>query len=145
MIMIINEITDMDIVEVSDVLVSAYKDEPWNENWTRERAMIRIKAILYNYQAIGLKANDEEGIVGAILGFVDPYSNEDFFYVSELFVKSERKGQGIGTALLNALDKYLKVSNIQVMQLTSIQDNLKFYKQNGLKKDIVDVLYKKIN
>ena len=38
MIMIINEITDMDIVEVSDVLVSAYKDEPWNENWTRERA-----------------------------------------------------------------------------------------------------------
>lgn len=107
--------------------------------------MIRIKAILYNYQAIGLKANDEEGIVGAILGFVDPYSNEDFFYVSELFVKSERKGQGIGTALLNALDKYLKVSNIQVMQLTSIQDNLKFYKQNGLKKDIVDVLYKKIN
>ena len=93
MIMIINEITDMDIVEVSDVLVSAYKDEPWNENWTRERAMIRIKAILYNYQAIGLKANDEEGIVGAILGFVDPYSNEDFFYVSELFVKSERKGQ----------------------------------------------------
>lgn len=115
--MIISKIIDEEIMAVADVLVSAYKDEPWNENWTRERAIIRIKAILCNYQAVGLKANDEKGIAGAILGFVDPYSNEDFFYVSELFVKSERKGQGIGTALLNALYKYLKVQNIQAMQL----------------------------
>lgn len=143
--MTISEITDTDIVTVSDVLVSAYKDEPWNENWTRERAIIRIKAILSNYQAIGLKANDEKGIIGAILGFVDPYSNEDFFYVSELFVKSERKGQGIGTALLTALDKHLKANNIQAMQLISIQNNFKFYKQNGLKKDMADVLYKRID
>ena len=41
--MIINEITDMDIVEVSDVLVSAYKDEPWNEKWTGERAIIKFR------------------------------------------------------------------------------------------------------
>ena len=60
-------------------------------------------------------------IIGAVLGFVDPYSNEDFFYISELFVKSERKGQGIGTALLNALYKQLKANNIQAMQLMSIQ------------------------
>lgn len=79
-------------------------------------------------------------IIGAVLGFVDPYSNEDFFYISELFVKSERKGQGIGTALY----KQLKANNIQAMQLMSIQNNLKFYKQNGLEKDIVDVLYKRI-
>lgn len=143
--MIISEITDTDIMAVSDVLISAYKDEPWKENWTRERAIIRIKAILCNYQAIGLKANDEKEIVGAVLGFVDPYSNEDFFYVSELFVKSERKGQGIGTALLNALYKSLKANNIQTMQLISIQNNLKFYKQNGLEKDMVDVLYKRID
>ena len=140
--MIISRITDKDIVAVSDVLVSAYKDEPWNENWTKERAIIRIRAILCNYKAAGLKASDEKGIVGAIFGFVDPYSTEDFFYVSELFVKSGRKGQGIGTALLNALDKYLKANNIQAMQLISIQNNLKFYKQNGLKKDMADVLYK---
>lgn len=143
--MIISEITDMDIKAVSDVLISAYEDEPWNENWTRERAIIRIQAILCNYQAIGLKAADEKEIIGAVLGFVDPYSNEDFFYISELFVKSERKGQGIGTALLNALYKQLKANNIQAIQLMSIQNNLKFYKQNGLEKDIVDVLYKRID
>ena len=142
--MTINKITDTDIVAVSDVLISAYKDEPWNENWAKERAIIRIQAILCNYKAIGLKANDKKEIIGAILGFVDPYSNEDFFYVSELFVKSERKGQGIGTALLTALDKYLKANNIQAMQLMSIKNNFKFYKQNGLKKDMVDVLYKRI-
>lgn len=60
-------------------------------------------------------------------------------------MKSERKGQGIGTALLNALYKQLKANNIQAMQLISIQNNLKFYKLNGLEKDIVDVLYKRID
>lgn len=64
--MTISKISDMDIVEVSDVLISAYQYEPWNENWTRERAIIRIKAILCNYQAIGFKADDEKEIVGAI-------------------------------------------------------------------------------
>ena len=37
--MIISEITDTDIMAVSDVLISAYKDEPWNENWTRKRQL----------------------------------------------------------------------------------------------------------
>ena len=37
------------------------------------------------------------------------------------------------------------MKNTQAMQLMSIQNNLKFYKQNGLEKDIVDVLYKRID
>lgn len=37
--MIISEITDTDIKAVSNVLISAYKDKPWNENWTREREL----------------------------------------------------------------------------------------------------------
>ena len=68
--MIISEITETDIIAVSDILISAYKDEPWNENWTRERAITRIKAILCNYQAIGLKANDEKEIFGAVLKII---------------------------------------------------------------------------
>lgn len=49
---------------------------------------------------------------------LDPYSNEDFFYILELFVKSERKGQGIGAALY----KQLRANNIKAMQLILIQN-----------------------
>ena len=46
----ISEITDTDIMAVSDVLISAYKDELWNENRTRERAIISIKNNLNFYK-----------------------------------------------------------------------------------------------
>jgi len=143
--MIIDEIKDNDIAAVSDVMISAYKEEPWNERWTKERAMTRIKAILCNYQAMGLKAVDENEIIGAVMGFVDPYSNEDFFYISELFVRSDRKRQGIGTALMGALEKRLRTNHIQALQLMSIQNNIFFYRQNGLEKDMVDVMYKRLD
>ena len=51
----------------------------------------RVNAILGNYKGFGLKAYDENGIQGALLGFVDPYAEDSDFYVSELFVKSEKK------------------------------------------------------
>ena len=118
--MIISRITDTDIPAVLDALLSAYRYEFWNEDWTKERAFIRIRAILCNYKAAGLKDNNEKGIVRAILGFSGSYSNKNFFYILELFVEPERKGQGMGTALLNSLDKYLKANNIHAIQLISI-------------------------
>ena len=140
----IEKIADADISEVSEVMRSAYRDAPWHEDWTAERALMRVKAILSNYRAMGFKAYDEEGIQGALLGYVDPYAKEDFFFVSELFVKSERKGQGIGSMLLHELDAFLKEEGIQAIQLISIRDNQLFYQRNGLEKDEVDVMYKRM-
>lgn len=143
--MTIERITDEDIPEVSEVMRSAYGDAPWHENWSVDRAFLRVKAILSNYRAMGLKACDEDGIQGALLGYVDPYAQEDFFFVSELFVKSERKGQKIGSMLLQALDASMKEEGIQVIQLIAIQNNQSFYKRNGLEKDKVDVMYKRMD
>lgn len=87
----IEPVKEDDVIEVAKVMMSAYKDEPWNEKWTLEKAELRVNAILGNYKGFGLKAYDENGIQGALLGFVDPYAEDSDFYVSELFVKSEKK------------------------------------------------------
>ena len=99
---------DNDIVGLANAMALAYSEAPWYENWTEERAVRRVKGILGNYQAIGLVAEENEEIVGGMLGYIDPFAEEDFFYVSELFVVPKKKKLGVGKALLGKLEVILQ-------------------------------------
>ena len=132
-----------DIQALAEAMAAAYSEEPWNENWSFEKAERRIRAILGNFEATGLAAIEGEKIIGGLLGYVDPYAEEDFFFVSELFVIPDKKKQGLGKQLLAELEKILIKKNIRVIQLISMDYNEPFYKKCGLNRDACSVQYKR--
>ena len=140
----IKQINQNDIAGLAEAMAAAYSEEPWDEKWSQEKAERRIRAILGNFEAMGLAAFEDGKIIGAILGYVDPYAEEDFFFVSEFFVIPEKKKQGVGKQLLAELEKALNEKNVSVLQLISIDYNEAFYKKCGLNRDACSVQYKRI-
>ena len=138
----IKQINQNDIPTLA--VAMAYSEEPWNENWTQEKAERRIRAVLGNFEAMGLATFEDGKIIGAVLGYVDPYAEEDFFFVSELFVIPKKKKNGVGKQLLAELEKSLNEIKMNVIQLISIDYNEPFYKKCGLNRDACSVQYKRI-
>lgn len=141
--MIIRKITENDIPALAKAMSLAYSEAPWNEKWSEERSERRVHAILGNYGGLGILAQENEIVVGGLLGYVDPYAEEDFFFVSEIFVIPEMKKHGVGKKLLSELEKILAERGIHVIQLISIDDNETFYNKCGLERDSVSVQYKR--
>jgi predicted N-acetyltransferase YhbS len=136
-------VDEKDYEGLAKAMAESYFEEPWNENWNRERAIRRVKAIMGNFEALGLAAIENGQIVGGLLGYIDPYAEEDFYYISELFVIPEKKKTGTGKALISELEEILKKKSISVIQLMSIEYNEGFYSKCGLGKDDVSVLFKR--
>lgn len=142
--MTINELTEKDIRACAQVFVEIFNDEPWNDQWTFERALTYITEFFQTPNFQGYLAMDGDDIIGFIYGVKRSWWSGDEFFIHEMGVKPAYHGQEIGYTLLDHLSKELddKVAYLSLLTDRGMPAEA-FYQKNGFEEIERLVFYSK--
>lgn len=109
------EILDMELdrlTEYAELYVSVFNAEPWNDSWTNETAVIRIKDMMQTNTFIGKAIYCENDLKGMIWGQREQFFDGIHFQIQEFCVKNTEQKKGYGKALLAALKEELSAIGV---------------------------------
>lgn len=117
----------------AEILVDAYNSEPWNDSWTKEKALEKLICYFNSPKFIGWAALSEGEIVGCVVGNIEPYFTGDYYYLKEMFVAPKAQKKGVGAQLMNAVKTHLTTINIDTIILFTGKDffPFDFYLKSG--------------
>jgi aminoglycoside 6'-N-acetyltransferase I len=104
----------------AEILVDAYNSEPWNDNWTIEKALEKLTCFYNSPKFLGWMAFEDDQLLGCCVGNIEPYYTGDYFYLKEMFVSVQSQNKGVGVQLFEAIKTKLEAVGIgQVILFTS--------------------------
>ena len=132
---LIENMTKERIADYAELYMSVFNSSPWNDSWSRETAIRRIKEIMSIDTFIGKVAYIDDVPFGIIIGQSEQGDVNVQFCLKEFCVKTTAQNKGIGTSLLNALKEDLKSKGIRhIYLITSHGENTEgFYQRRGFK------------
>ncbi len=124
---IINSIESKALLgKCASILVEAYNTEPWNDEWTEEKALEKLECFYDSPKFIGFLAYEGDEIKGACIGNIEPYYTGDYYYLKEMFVSPSAQKKGIGKKMMDALKQHLEHLGIRQIVLFTSKDYFPF-------------------
>lgn len=124
---------------ITDVFISVFTKEPWNDDWsdTNQLDMYINDLVGQGYSlTYGLFDNDE--LIGIALGYVKHWYSGTEYIINEFCVKTERQGAGAGSFFIAEIEKAIK--EIGIRQIFLLTDSnvpaYNFYKKNGFDEEV---------
>ncbi|PBQ33894.1 GNAT family N-acetyltransferase [Sphingobacteriaceae bacterium] len=117
----------------AEVLVNAYNSEPWNDEWTKDKALEKLMCFYNSPKFLGWMAYENDKLLGCCVGNIEPYFSGDYFYLKEMFVSFDAQHKGIGRELMNVLTAELERININAIILFTSSEffPFEFYNKVG--------------
>lgn len=130
-----NEISILDVFELSELYVAVFNGPPWNEQWTMMSAVERMKQLIHSDGFYGFICSVDTVPCGFILGQRESLYNESQFHIKEMGIIGMEENRDIGTSMVSELERVLKDTGVQKMYLMTDKINgiVNFYTNNGFK------------
>ncbi|WEO67927.1 GNAT family N-acetyltransferase [Rhizobium rhizogenes] len=101
------------------IIKHAYFEPPWNEEWSLDKATLRIEELLATPGWLGVGAIEDNKLCGFALGFPLTTVAGRGLYVAEVAVLPAYQRQRIGTKLLKLLEEEARISGFLNIWLVS--------------------------
>ena len=117
----------------AEILVDAYNHEPWNDNWTNEKALEKLTCFYNSPKFLGWTVHEGDNLIGCCVGNIEPYFTGDYFYLKEMFVLVQSQAKGVGALLMASVKKHLETIGIDTIILFTSKDvfPFDFYRKAG--------------
>ena len=125
--------TSQILYHCADILIEAYNAEPWNYQWTKEKAEEKLMCFYNSPKFMGWTATINNKLLGCVVGNIEPYYTGDYYYLKEMFVAPKSQKKGMGKQLMATVKNHLKTIDINTIILFTGKDffPFDFYLKSG--------------
>lgn len=119
----------VDLEKCVFLFIDVFSKDPWNDRWSYEGARDYLSDIVETPGFIGVIAEKENNIVGFMFGHRKRWWKGHEYFIHEMCVDSNSQRVGIGTEIMNYLERLLPdkgISNIVLLTNRGIPAE-KFY------------------
>ena len=141
----VKKFTSDDFEQCCELFIQTNNAPPVNDNFTIERAQIRLQDTIDNKRFVGYTLWESGVLVGAVFARMRTIHNGNQIVVEDLFVSPVHQRKGYGTELLDAIENYAKENGCINISLSTVRDHpsFDFYKKLGYKSlDFIATMYK---
>lgn len=125
-------LTAADIPALVPLYIDYYNGVEGGE-WTPETTDRRIRQVVTRMDSFGLVAEQNGDPVGFAMGYYEQYDDGFAYDLVEIVVRVDLQSQGLGTALMQELQRQTKAQGALLIQLQAVNDERhhRFYGRLG--------------
>ncbi len=127
------KLLDSHLESCARIYVDTFNSEPWNDKWDMTSAYNRLKDIFDTPGFCGLVLTEKEDVLAAVFGNHEHWFEGSMYNLKEMFVRKDIKNKGLGSKLMNAIEKEVKQEGANSITLFTTRGDLteSFYVRNG--------------
>lgn len=123
---------------ITDVFISVFTKEPWNDDWSNTNQLdMYINDLVGQGYSLTYGLFDDDELIGIAMGYVKHWYSGTEYIINEFCIKTDRQGAGAGSFFISEIEKAIKEMGIkQIFLLTdSNVPAYNFYKKNGFSEE----------
>ncbi|MEM6836956.1 MAG: GNAT family N-acetyltransferase [Cyanobacteria bacterium P01_C01_bin.120] len=119
--------------ECADLFTAVFSHPPWDETWSQEIALERLKNCYDTPGSYGIVAIAEDKVFGFAIGHVEAWYENRHFYLKEMCVHPTNQRSGTGTKIMDRLHQTLSSKGVSMIYLLTARESsaAAFYENCG--------------